>query len=141
MSITLNDLINSRQGNTTGENTADSIMAKINKQVIKYDFKVGDKVITTTGETGVITDICTCSACFSRGFYEPMWTSNEDGEYHYITLYDAETGFTDYYKIGEYRFNDFDEKAVLDEMHYLQRKIGRLCDQLYTIVKIRDEEK
>ena len=106
-----------------------------------YNFKVGDRVITTRGETGVITDICDCKYCTSRGFYEPIWTDDEDGEKHYITKYDMFSGFRDYYKIGEHRFSEFDEKAVLDEMHDLKRRISRLCDQLYTMDKVRDEEK
>lgn len=106
-----------------------------------YKFNVGDKVITTTGETGVITHICDCTYCFSRGFYEPTWVNDEDGEKHYITLYDAETGFTDYYKIGEYRFSEFDEEEVMAEIYSLKRKLGRLHDQLDTMDKIRDEEK
>lgn len=36
-----------------------------------YNFKVGDKVVTVYGETGVIVDICTCDNCKERGFYEP----------------------------------------------------------------------
>ena len=35
------------------------------------DFKIGDEVITSTGEIGRIVGICTCDLCKRRGFYEP----------------------------------------------------------------------
>ena len=32
-------------------------------------FKVGDEVITSTGEVGTIISFCTCQLCKERGFY------------------------------------------------------------------------
>lgn len=83
---------------------------------INYKFKVGDKVITTFGEVGEITSICDCKSCKIRGFYEPCWV-DEYGEEHYITIWDAKSGFDGFYQIGEYKFNSLFNK------NYVTREI------------------
>ena len=95
-----------------------------------YKFEVGDEVITTEGVRGKITRICTCDRCEERGFYEPFW---DDGIYVWeqcIDKFTAETGFNGFYKIGKYRFNDFDKGVVLREMADCEDKLNLLRKQL-----------
>ena len=100
-------------------------------EIKEYKFSIGDEVINTYGQKGKIIDICTCSACFSRGFYEPKWAPDDDERgYQYITIYDAEMDFRDYYKIGKYYFNSFDRMGVIHEIRDLKTKIKRLESQL-----------
>lgn len=89
-----------------------------------YNFKVGDRVITTFGEVGRITDICTCDSCARRGFYEPKWVEDGSGDIHYITAWDASVGFSDYYQIGEHKFN-----KVLNK-NFAESKVASLKDEL-----------
>lgn len=109
--------------------------------IADYDFKIGDRVITVEGQTGTITDICKCEKCVERGFYEPTWTSDENGERNYITKYEAQDGFKGYYKIGEYRFNDLDEVKVLRLIRHYRTELGKLCNQLNFIKALKDLEK
>ena len=69
-----------------------------------YNFKVDDRVITTFGEVGRITNICTCDSCARRGFYEPKWVEDGSGNTHYITAWDPSVGFSGYYQIGEHKW-------------------------------------
>lgn len=100
-----------------------------------YNFKIGDKVITDEGITGVITDICTCDRCKERGFYEPTWVSDEDGEigWETITDYIAKRNFYGYYQIGEYRFNNFDKDAVLRKIQYSEKILEKMKKRLEVI--------
>lgn len=98
-----------------------------------YKFNVGDIVITTEGETGVITNICDCSSCARRGFFEPFWSTRGVKWDKGISIYDAEAGFVGYYKIGNYRFNDLDKAAVLREMASYEDALKQLKKQLQTI--------
>lgn len=102
---------------------------------IVYKFKVGDEVITTHGVKGTITYICDCQSCFDRGFYEPTWI-DDSGSPHYITLYDKIYGFSKYYKIGDYKFHDFDKDEVLSEMSSYERELKILRKQLRLIEEI-----
>ena len=88
-----------------------------------YKFEVGDEVITIIGGRGKIIDICKCPECARRGFYEPIWL--EDGAEHedYITHLDAGTGFSAFYKIGKYRFSDFDRNIVLVAINSYEKQI------------------
>ena len=94
-----------------------------------YDFKIGDKVITTEGEVGIIVDICNCDRCVRRGFFEPIWVKDGDKYQNYITKFDAELGFNGFYKIGEYRFNEFDKGEVLQNMAYCEKELKKLNRQ------------
>lgn len=100
-----------------------------------YKFEVGDKVITTEGETGKITHICTCDNCNSRGFHELFWVNDYNTE-DCITKYQAETGFNGFYQIGSYRFNDFDKDEVLRDMAYHEEELKRLKKQLKLIEEL-----
>lgn len=102
-----------------------------------YKFKVGDKVITTEGLVGEITNICTCSQCEERGFYEPTWKDNRGSE-HYITISAAIYGFNDYNQIGEYRFNDLDKYEVLANILFYEREIEQLREQLKVIEELEE---
>ena len=95
-----------------------------------YEFCVGDEVITTEGVRGKITSICTCDMCEERGFYEPFWIGEDDNWEHCIDIYDAESSFNRFYKIGKYRFSDFDKGDVLREMASCEDELRRLRNQL-----------
>lgn len=103
-----------------------------------YEFHVGDEVITTEGVRGKITKICTCENCTQRGFYEPVWEEDERDREHYISIYDAEFGFSLFYKIGKYRFSDFDRAEVLREMTYCEDELKRLRKQLRVMEEMEE---
>ena len=98
-----------------------------------YEFHVGDEVITTEGEKGKITSICTCERCEERGFYESFWVSEDNNQEHCISKFTAEFGFSGYYKIGNYRFNDFDKGDVLRNIAYCEDELKRFRKQLKLI--------
>ena len=100
-----------------------------------YRFKVGDEVITTEGVRGEITDICKCSSCQRRGFYEPTWV-DDDGYYEYITKWDAECSFKGYYKIGDYYFEHFDKGKVLRAIADYEDGLKKLKKQLKLIEEL-----
>lgn len=80
--------------------------------LMEYDFKVGDVVMTSTGETGVIESICDCERCKARGFYEPQ-VKLTDGVYDiYITDNDKNNGFKNFFKIGKYKFGNVDKESI-----------------------------
>lgn len=105
-----------------------------------YEFNIGDEVITTEGVKGKITSICTCDRCEERGFYESFWTSEDDDWEHCIDKFIAEIGFNGFYKIGKYKFNDFDKAEVLQCMAACQRDLQRYKKQLKTIEEIESRE-
>ena len=70
---------------------------------IGFDIHIGDFVKTTGGKVGYITDICKCSQCERRGFYEPS-VMYLDGSKDYVTNYEAENGFKNYEQIGIHKF-------------------------------------
>lgn len=79
---------------------------------IEYDFKVGDEVITSTGEVGVIEYICDCSYCRDRGFYEPVVETTLGVGEIYITNYDEANNFKNFYQIGKYKFGNIDKSSL-----------------------------
>ena len=105
-----------------------------------YKFNVGDEVITTEGERGKITYICECNRCKSRGFCELIWVKDGDTEEHYITNYQAETGFMRFYRIGSYRFNEFHEELLLKEIQDYEEEISWRRKQLAVIKEIREAD-
>lgn len=104
-----------------------------------YKFHVGDEVITTEGERGRITSICTCERCQERGFHVPFWAGEFDKWEHCIDKFTAENGFSGYYKIGEYRFNNFDKAEVLQCMAACERELQKCRKRLETIEEIIEE--
>ena len=101
-----------------------------------YKFKVGDEVIGVLGERGVIKEICDCDKCKERGFNE-LIVGNDDWV-EYVTKADAEGGFKDYYRIGEYRFNDFDRDAVLRHIELIKTSLANAEDRLRFMDTIDD---
>lgn len=103
-----------------------------------YKFNVGDKVITTDGRVGEIVDICDCEACRRRGYLEPTWVVYGDLDPNYITITDAQLDFHTFYKIGDYRFADFEKGEVLRDMAYHEDELKKLRKQLRTIEEIEN---
>ena len=107
---------------------------------LDYEFEVGDEVITTYGEVGVITGVCTCDSCKQRSFYEPEWVEEDTGDIRYITVYDAVTGFNEFYKIGKYQFNNVfvKDKVLFDITHY-EEVVRQRKRQLRVIEELEKE--
>lgn len=103
-----------------------------------YKFNVGDKVITTDGRTGRITYICTCDRCKERGFYEPSWIDDYDGNTDYISDLDAKDGFKEFHRIGEYTFWDCKKYDLLIDIFREEKKLTRLKKQLETIEELEN---
>jgi len=70
---------------------------------IGFEIHVGDFVKTIGSKVGYITDICKCSECERRGFYEPS-VMYLDGSKDDITYYEAMYGFKGYEQIGIHKF-------------------------------------
>lgn len=80
--------------------------------LMEYDFKVGDKVITSTGKVGIIKSICNCKHCKERGFYEPEVEVTAGVGAIWITNIDKENGFKSFYQIGSYKFGNIDKESI-----------------------------
>ena len=80
-------------------------------ELLRYTFKVGDKVITDDGRTGTITSICDCDKCKKRGFYEPDVKMDFGVGRIWITDTDKENGFSNFYQIGDHIFGNVDAEA------------------------------
>lgn len=105
-----------------------------------YNFDIGDKVVTTYGEVGKIVDICTCESCEKRGFYEPMWVEDGFDDPRYITCWEAETGFGEYYQIGKYRFNHVFNKLIITlDIKKHEDLLARRKKQLAVMEKLEKE--
>ena len=74
-------------------------MTDENVELLRYTFKVGDKVITDDGRTGTIRSICYCDRCKERGFYEPKVQMDIGVDQIWITDTDKENGFRSFYQI------------------------------------------
>lgn len=105
-----------------------------------YNFKVGDIVITTRGEIGHIEEICYCELCAKRGFFEPTWRVENEVCARYITKCDAECGFDEFYRIGEYRFNEFNKSELYAEIASCEKELKKLKNQLAVIEQLDREE-
>ena len=111
-------------------------------------FKVGDEVITSTGEVGKIIDICTCDKCRKRGFYEPTVEVEIGNNSIYITDNDKRNNFSSFYKIGDKVFGNLDEEDLLydikstkEEVRKLQLKLIELDGQLNMINILKKKNK
>lgn len=89
-----------------------------------YKFNVGDTVVTTDGIIGRITSICRCECCEKRGFYEITWSNKVNVED--ITLYDAKNGFEGYWRIGKYRFHEFDRAGVEEQIEHCEKEVQNI---------------
>ena len=98
-----------------------------------YKFNVGDEVITTDGRHGKIVNICECTSCKSRGFLEPFWQPFDGGTEICIPIDVASADFYGYYKIGTYRFNDFDKALVQRHINNHATELRKLNAQLMFI--------
>ena len=111
-------------------------------------FKVGDEVITSTGEVGKIIDICTCDKCRKRGFYEPTVEVEIGNNSIYITDNDKRNNFSSFYKIGDKVFGNIDEdtvknsiKSAKDQIKKLRYELIELEAQLDIVKKIKQINK
>ena len=110
-------------------------------KISDYNFKVGDRVITTRGEIGRINNICTCEKCKERGFFEPTWDDYTNEVRRNISNYEAENNFQGYYSIGEYKFgNEFEKDEIIDSIDRHNKAISDLLIQLKRIEEIMAEE-
>lgn len=85
-------------------------------------FRIGDKVITSKGEVGIITEICTCGACEERGFYEPT-IKTAIGEDIYCTDTDKEENFREFYQIGDQVYGNLDKNDLLDDIERAEDRV------------------
>lgn len=104
----------------------------------KYEFKIGDYVITTDGDHGRIVDICTCDRCKERGFYEPIWISDVTDSAIYISNFEAERGFSNYYQIGEHKFGELDREPVIASIEWFKEQLAQFERQLKFIEAIEN---
>ena len=100
------------------------------KNDLTCGFKVGDKVITSTGKVGRITDICTCERCKERGFYKPKVEVEIGNDAIYITDNDKRVNFRSFYKIGDKVFGNIDEDDVLYNIKSTKEQIKELQSEL-----------
>ena len=98
-------------------------------------FKVGDKVITSLGEVGVITSICDCDRCKERGFFEPQVKTELGSGHIWITDTDKENGFSSFYQIGNYLFGHIDEENVLTSIKNTKERITEELESLSNLEK------
>lgn len=96
------------------------------KDDLTCGFKVGDTVITSTGQVGKITDICTCDRCKEWGFYEPKVEVEIGNGAIYITNNDKRVNFRSFYKIGDQVFGNLDEDAVLYDIKFTKEQVKEL---------------
>lgn len=101
-------------------------------------FKVGDEVITSTGEVGTIISFCTCQFCKERGFYEPTVEVEIGNDAIYITDNDKRNNFSSFYKIGDQVFGNIDEDAVKDSIKSVKDQIKKLQCELIELTSQLD---
>jgi len=86
-------------------------------------FKVGDKVITSIGQVGIITGICTCDGCKSRGFYEPQIKTIIGNDTIWCTDNDKRVNFRSFYQIGDRIYGNVDKDYLIDEINRVAEQI------------------
>ena len=105
-------------------------------ELLRYTFKVGDKVIESDGLTGTVKEVCTCSECKRRGFYE-LTVEMEDGSIDYVMATDKKRGFDSYYSIGDRVFGNLKEEYVSKEIDKCEKQMWQLYKQLGTIQEVK----
>ena len=111
------------------------LMSDEDIELFRFKFKVGDKVITSDGCTGIITSICDCYECEIRGFHDMIV---DFGNYRsLISGLDKENGFKSYYQIGDRVFGNLDEESVSKEIDECNKRMLRLYEQLGTIQELK----
>ena len=100
-------------------------------------FKIGDKVITSRGEVGIITNICTCDKCKGRGFNEPT-IKTAIGDDIFCTDTDKEELFADFYQIGDNVYGNLDKKGLLDQIERKEEQLQEKQDELTNLKKQLD---
>lgn len=106
------------------------------EELLLFDdaFKVGDEVITSTGQVGTIVDICTCDDCKERGFYEPT-VEMTDGEVMYVTDRQKNNGFSNFYKIGNHIYGNINEETLLSDINQTKNKMLELTARRRALAK------
>ena len=137
----ITDNINTVIEETEAKNCCDNTVMKFASASYQYcdkcmekgltcGFKVGDEVITSTGEVGRITHICTCDFCRDRGFYEPTVEVEIGNNAIYITDSDKRNNFRSFFKIGDQVFGNIDEDDVLYNIKSTKEQIKELQSEL-----------
>ena len=100
--------------------------------LMEYEFNIGDEVITSTGQLGTIESICNCDRCKQRGFYEPKVKLIKGVHDIYITDNDKDNNFSNFYKIGKYKFGNVDKESIKSdielETHNIEESTKRLAE-------------
>lgn len=111
-------------------------------------FKVGDRVITSRGEIGKITEICNCDGCKARGFYEPQIKTLLGNNTILCTDSDYKDGFRSFYQIGEQIYGNIDGVdlwcEIMDaECHIRQkqREVELMKKQHEELLKLAEVER
>ena len=107
-------------------------------ELLRYTFKVGDTVITSTGEVGHIDWVCTCDQCKERGFYEPHVEVEIGVGSIYITDNDKRTSFRSFYKIGDRVFGNINEDSLKYSIESANSQITELEEDLKQYYKQLD---
>lgn len=105
-------------------------MADEDISLMEYDFKVGDEVITSTGQVGIIESICDCERCKKRGFYEPKVKLTKGVYNIYITDNDKNNNFSNFYKIGKYKFGNVDKESIKCDIEIEAKNIDEATSRL-----------
>ena len=110
-------------------------------ELLRYTFKVGDKVITDDGRVGTITSICGCEKCKERGFYEPKVKMDVGVDQIWITDTDKKDGFRSFYQIGDRVFGSVDaeaSKCIRERITELEYEVIQYKTQLNMIKKLEN---
>jgi hypothetical protein len=107
--------------------------------LLYYNFKIGDEVITSEGLIGVITDICDCDKCKERGFYEPQVKTTFGDSGIYITDTEKNSGFPSFYKIGDHVFGNIDLDYIIGRIDYTERELIFLEQQKEILMELTKE--
>lgn len=137
----ITDNVNTVIEETEAKNCCDNTVMKFASTLYQYcdecmendltcGFKVGDEVITSTGEAGKIISFCTCQRCKERGFYEPTVKVEIGNNAIYITDNDKRNNFSSFYKIGDKVFGNIDEDAIKDSIKSVKDQVDKLQSAL-----------